>query len=127
MIIIFGNIRDILKRCRGLFKINYIWWEGLYAKRENMKGLFGKKGYKEWGSLVNRGKVGGFWAKALLLPLPTLENRGGGGEKPAAPERRPWGLGGGHGEGKRERGPRETRSPPRFGPGRSEEVGPRRL
>ena len=43
MIIIFGNIWDILKRCRGLFKINYIRWVGLFAKRVNRKGLFGKR------------------------------------------------------------------------------------
>ena len=78
MIINFGNIRDILKRCRGLFEIKYIWWESLFAKKENREGLFGKKGYKGWGSLVNRGKVGGFGAKALLLPLPHAEQRRGG-------------------------------------------------
>ena len=43
MIIISRNIRDILKRCRGFFKINYIRWEGLFAKRVNRKGLFGKR------------------------------------------------------------------------------------
>ena len=43
MIVISRNIWDILKRCRCLFKINYIWWEGLFAIRENRKGLFVKR------------------------------------------------------------------------------------
>ena len=43
MIVIFGNIRDILKRCRGLFKIKYIWWEGLFAKRKTGRAFLGKR------------------------------------------------------------------------------------
>ena len=43
MIVISRNIRDTLKRRRGLFKINYIRWEVLFVKRENRKDLFGKK------------------------------------------------------------------------------------
>ena len=42
MIINFGNIRDILKRCRGLFKINYIWWKGLFANIIKGRDLFAK-------------------------------------------------------------------------------------
>ena len=57
---------------------------GFVCKKGKQGGSFWKKGYKGWGSLVNRGKVGGFWAKTLLFPLPMLENRGGGGASPAA-------------------------------------------
>ena len=45
---------------------------------------------------------------------------------PAAWAGGPGGSAAALGRGKRERGPRGTYSPPRFGPGRSEEVGPRR-
>ena len=47
MIVISGNIHGMLKRCRGLFKINYIRWEGLFAKRVNRKGLIGKRVIKD--------------------------------------------------------------------------------
>ena len=51
---------------------------GFVCKKGKQEGSFWKRGYKGWGSLVIRGKVGGFWAKDLLLPPPTPENRGGG-------------------------------------------------
>jgi hypothetical protein len=59
--------------------------------------------------------------KKPILPPPFTGNRGGGHQAPAA-----LGFSGGHREGKRGRGPWETRSPPRFGPGRSEPAAPRR-
>ena len=59
---------------------------GFVCKKGKQEGSFWKKGYKGCGSIVNRGKVGGFWAKALLLPLPTLENRGGGSAPAVAEE-----------------------------------------
>ena len=45
---------------------------GFFCKRKNRKGLFGKKGYKRWGSLVNRGKVGGSLGK---MPISFLSPR----------------------------------------------------
>ena len=60
--------------------------EGFICKKGKQEGSFWKMGYKGRGSLVNRGKVGGFGQKPLLLPLPTLGNRGGEGATPAAPE-----------------------------------------
>ena len=50
----------------------------------------------------------------------------GGQQVAAVLGRNPGGLVAVKGRGKRERGSRGTCSPPRFGPGRSEEVGPRR-
>ena len=50
---------------------------GFVCKKENRKGLFGKKGYKGGGSLVNRGKGRGFlWQECHLLPPPSTGNRG---------------------------------------------------
>ena len=75
--------------------------EGFICKKGKQEGSFWKKGYKGWGSLVNRGKVEGFWAKALLLPLPTLENSEWGGATPAAPEAGGLGLDGASGGGEK--------------------------
>ena len=66
---------------------------GFVCKKGKQEGSFWKKGYKGWGSLVNRGKVGGFWAKSPYLSSLRAGNRGGGGVSPAKPERRPWGSG----------------------------------
>ena len=55
-----------------------------------------------------------------------LATAAGGQQVAAVLGRSPGGLVAVKGRGKRERESRETCSPPRFGPGRSEEVGPRR-
>ena len=73
---------------------------GFVCKKENRKGLFGKKGYKGGGSLVNRGKAGVFGQKALLLPLPT-QNRGEGGALGAGVDPGALGDGGGRGRGQK--------------------------
>ena len=111
LVIISRNIRDILKRCRGLFKINYIWWEGLFAKKGKQGGSFWKKGYKGWGSLVNRGKVGGLWAKCPSPSSPHAEQRRGRGRSAPASIRRPEGWWR-PGMGTRERGDRGGSTPP---------------
>ena len=77
-----------------------------------MKGLFGKRGYKGCGSLVNRGKVGGGLGKQPFSFLSPRWKTGEGGASPAAPERRPWGSAAAMGRGKREIRPRGTHSPP---------------
>jgi len=76
---------------------------GFVCKKGKQEGSFWKKGYKGWGSLVNRGKVGGFGAKALLLPLPTLENRGGAARRRRRLRPAAWGSTTLREEGKRER------------------------
>ena len=43
LIVISRNIQGILKRCRGLFKIKYMWWEGLFAKRKTGRAFLGKR------------------------------------------------------------------------------------
>ena len=70
MIVISGNIRDILKRCRGLFINVRYKVGGFVCKRVNMKGLFGKRVIMGGVSLANRAKVGGFWAKRPSLSSP---------------------------------------------------------
>ena len=66
---------------------------------------------------VKEGPMGNF-----SLPLPPADQKTGEGAEHGGG---PGGLAAAMGRGKRERGPRGTCSPPRFGPGRSEEVGPR--
>ena len=78
MFIIYRNIRDTLKRRRGLFKIKYIKWEGLFAKRKIGRAFLEKRVIKGGGSLVNRGKGRGFWAKHTSFFYPPMgQNRGG--------------------------------------------------
>ena len=58
-------------------------------QKEKQEGSFWEKGYKGWGSLVNRGKVGGSLGKmpfSFLSPRRTEERVGRG----RAPGRRPW-------------------------------------
>ena len=114
LIVISGNIWSILKRCRGLFKIKYIWWEGLFAKRKTGRAFLGKMVIKGGGSLVNRGKAGVFGQKALLLPLPT-QNRGEGGALGAGVDPGALGMVAAGDEGKRERGLRGFDSPSYLG------------
>ena len=56
----------------------YIRWEGLFVKRVNMKGLFGKGVIMGGVSLANRGKVGGFSAKSPSLSSPRAGKQGMG-------------------------------------------------
>ena len=56
----------------------YIRWEGLFVKRVNMKGLFGKGVIMGGVSLANRGKMGGFWAKSPSLSSPHAGKQGRG-------------------------------------------------
>ena len=69
-----------------------------------------KRVIKGGGSLVNRGKVGVFGQKALLLPLP-MQNRGEGGALGA-------GVVAAGDEGKRDRGLKGFDSPSYLGWGR---------
>ena len=51
----------------------------MFAKVKTGRVFFGKKGYKGWGSLVNRGKVGGSLGKmsfSFLSPRRTEEREG---------------------------------------------------
>ena len=56
---------------------------GFVCKKENRKGLFGKKGYKGGGSLVNRGKGRGFLARmpSSSSSLHGKQRNGGGGRR----------------------------------------------
>ena len=49
MMVIFDNVRVTFGKSRDLIGINFVWWEGLFAKRENRRAFLGKKTYKEWG------------------------------------------------------------------------------
>ena len=42
MVVIFDIVRVTLGKSRDLIGINFVWWKGLFAKRENKKGLFRK-------------------------------------------------------------------------------------
>jgi len=42
LVVIFDIIRVTLGKSRDLIGIDFVWWKGLFAKRENRKGIFRK-------------------------------------------------------------------------------------
>ena len=103
MVVIFDNVRVTLGKNRDLIGINFVWWKGLFAKRENRKGLFRKKFIKSGGSLENREKGRGLKAKLPFLFLPSMQNRGGAPARRRQPDSGALGLGGGQERGGRGR------------------------
>ena len=103
MVVIFDNVRVTLGKSMDLIGINFVWWKGLFTKRENRKGLFRKKFIKSGGSLENRGKGRGLKEKLPFLFLPSTQNRGG-----ALARRRRLDSGAlGDGDGREEKGKKE--------------------
>ena len=78
MIGILLNIRAVLKKVRGLFRIKLIWWKDLFWNIIKERVYFAKR--LECGRALNgKGKrAGGVWAKSPSL-LPPLAGKQGGG------------------------------------------------
>ena len=47
MVVISRNIWGILKRFRGLFSIEFIWWKGLFVKIIKGRDAFAQKARSE--------------------------------------------------------------------------------
>ena len=48
--VIFDNVRVTFGKSRDLIGINFAWWEGLFAKKENRRAFLGKKLIRSGGS-----------------------------------------------------------------------------
>jgi len=41
-VVIFDNVRVTLGKSRDLIGINFVWWKGLFSKRENRRAFLEK-------------------------------------------------------------------------------------